>query len=181
MVQAEVNKLLSAKSEPITDIPKHIWKFLMSKIGNPYGVAGLMGNLKAESNLNPRNMQNSYEKKLGFTDESYTRAVDEGKYTKFCSDKVGYGIAQWTSDGRKRGLYDSRGKCSIGNLPMQLNYLWKELSTSYKGVLNGLRVASSVREASDLVLMKFERPKDQSESVKIKRALYGSEFYEKFK
>lgn len=30
-----------------------IWSFLMGKIGNAYGVAGLMGNLNAESALNP--------------------------------------------------------------------------------------------------------------------------------
>ncbi len=34
-----------------TDEEKFIWKTLMSAIGNAYGVAGLMGNLKAESNL----------------------------------------------------------------------------------------------------------------------------------
>ena len=40
------------------------------------GVAGLMGNLYAESGLNPQNLQNTYEKRLGFTDASYTAAVD---------------------------------------------------------------------------------------------------------
>lgn len=180
MVQAEVNRLLSAKVEPITDVPKHIWNFLIGKIGNSYGVAGLMGNLKAESNLNPRNMQNSYEKKLGFTDDTYTTAVDSGAYGRFCVDKVGFGIAQWTSDGRKKALYNSRGKRSIGDLDMQLEFLWKELTSSYKGVLDVLISATSVREASDVVLTKFERPRDQSEAVQIKRAAYGQEFYDKY-
>lgn len=40
----------------------------MQDIKNPYGVAGLMGNLYAESALSPINLQNSYEKKLGYTD-----------------------------------------------------------------------------------------------------------------
>ena len=29
-----------------------IWNYLYSKIGNKYGVAGLIGNLEAESDLN---------------------------------------------------------------------------------------------------------------------------------
>ena len=178
-VQKKVSELIHGKSE-IKDVPKYIWNFLYGRIQNPYGVAGLMGNLKAESNLNPKNMQNSYEKKLGFTDDTYTAAVDSGAYGKFASDKVGYGLAQWTSDGRKKALLEFKGNRSIGDLEMQLEFLWRELITSYKGVLNGLKVADSVREASDLVLTKFERPKDQSEAVKVKRASFGEEFYKKY-
>ena len=30
------------------------WNYLYKQIKNPYGTAGLMGNLKAESNFNPK-------------------------------------------------------------------------------------------------------------------------------
>ena len=63
---------------------------------------------------------------------------------------------------------------------MQLDYLWKELNTSYKIVLNAIKSAKSVKEASDIVLTKFERPKDQSDAVKIKRASYGQYFFDKY-
>ena len=53
-----------------------IWNFLISKGLNECGAAGLMGNLKAESALNPMNLQQTYERKLGHTDASYTAAVD---------------------------------------------------------------------------------------------------------
>ena len=46
-----------------------IWNFLTGKGLNSYGAAGLMGNLFAESGLNPHNLQNTYEKKLGYTDD----------------------------------------------------------------------------------------------------------------
>jgi len=39
------------------------------------GAAGLLGNLQAESGLNPRNLQNSYEKKLGMSDEEYRQML----------------------------------------------------------------------------------------------------------
>lgn len=66
----------------------HIWDVLYEKIGNPYGVAGLMGNLYAESGLLPNNLQNTYEKSLGYTDASYTQAVDSGSYANFISDSA---------------------------------------------------------------------------------------------
>lgn len=154
----------------------------MKKIGNPYGVAGLMGNLYAESALQPNNLQNTYEKKLGYTDASYTAAVDNGGYTNFVRDSAGYGLAQWTYWSRKENLlkYAQSKKKSIGDLTMQLEFLCKELSESYKSVLNTLKNAKNIRVASDAVLTKFERPANQSESVQVKRTTYGQKYYDKY-
>ena len=55
---------------------KIIWDYFKAKGLNDFGVAGLMGNLYAESGLSPTNLQNSYEKKLRMTDKEYTAAVD---------------------------------------------------------------------------------------------------------
>lgn len=161
---------------------KIIWDFLYSKFKNDYAVAGLMGNLYAESVLKPNNVQNSYERKLGFTDEVYTAAVDGGKYNNFVRDSAGYGLAQWTYWSRKQNLlkYAQSKGVSIGDLTMQLEFLYKELSGSYKGVMSLLKSAKSVREASDVVLTKFERPADQSEKVKVKRSEYGQKYYDKY-
>lgn len=159
-----------------------IWNFLKSKGLNSFAIAGLMGNLHAESGLNPKNLQNSYEKKLGHTDESYTAAVDCGEYTNFAKDAAGYGLAQWTYHTRKAALLayaKSVGK-SVGDLEMQLCFLMKELTGNYSGVLSELKKASSVLAASNIVLMKFERPADQSESVQKKRAGYGQTYFDKF-
>ena len=44
---------------------QRIWDTLLNLTGgNDFGAAGLMGNLYAESALNPRNLQQSFEKKL---------------------------------------------------------------------------------------------------------------------
>ena len=45
-----------------------IWNYLKSKGLSDCGVAGLMGNLYAESGLRPNNLQNTYEGKLGMAD-----------------------------------------------------------------------------------------------------------------
>lgn len=161
---------------------KTIWDFLMTKIGNAYGVAGLMGNLYAESALKSNNLQNSYETKLGYTDNSYTQAVDNGSYMNFAKDSAGYGLAQWTYWSRKQNLLNyakSVGK-SVGDLTTQLAFLYKELSESYSAVLTALKSATTVRAASDAVLTKFERPADQSASVQVKRAEYGQKYYDKY-
>ena len=55
-----------------------IWSFLKAKGLTDAGAAGLMGNLYAESGLIPTNLQNTYEKKLGYSDTAYTAAVDSG-------------------------------------------------------------------------------------------------------
>ena len=156
-----------------------IWNFLKEKIINEYGTAGLMGNLYAESGLNPLNLQDSSQKKLNYNDNTYTSAVDNGTYSNFIKDGAGYGLAQWTYWTRKRDLQDyaKEQKVSIGDLEMQLNFLWKEMTEKYVSVICSLRNANSVEQASTIVLTKFEMPAIQSEAVKNKRAEYGQKYY----
>ena len=159
-----------------------IWNYLKDKLGNEYGTAGLMGNLRAESALIPTNLQTSYEKKLGFNDNTYTTAVDNGTYTNFVKDSAGYGLAQWTYWSRKQNLlnFAKSKKKSIGDLEMQLEFLMNELSTGYKTVYVSLKDAKSVKEASNYVLLQYEKPADQSVTVQNKRANYGEEYYKKY-
>lgn len=159
-----------------------IWSFLKAQGFTDAGAAGLMGNLYAESGLRPNNLQNSYEGKLGMADAEYTEMVDRGTYTNFGNDRAGYGLAQWTYPSRKAALlaYAKAAGKSIGDLEMQLGFLMKELSAGYKAVLNVLKTATGVRAASDAVLLQFERPADQSESVKARRASYGQKYIDKY-
>lgn len=159
-----------------------IWNYLQKQGLSDCGCAGLMGNLYAESGLNPQNLQNTSEKSLGMTDDSYTSAVDNGTYKNFVRDNAGYGIAQWTYWIRKQQMHfhsKQKGK-SIGDLEMQLDFLMHELQTGYKDVLSTLKTAKTVQEASDAVLIGFEKPADQSSAVKKKRAEFGQRYYEKY-
>lgn len=160
----------------------YIWSVLYAKLGNPYGVAGLMGNLYAESGLIPNNLQDSYESTLDYSDNSYTQAVDSGSYMNFSNDSAGYGLAQWTASGRKREMlaFARERGCSIADLDMQLNFLCEELESKFPSVLSVLKNARSVREASDYVLFRFEALLDQSESVQIRRAANGSVYYSRY-
>ncbi len=158
-----------------------IWNYLKAAGLSDCGAAGLMGNLKAESGLNPMNLQNSYERKLGYSDADYTVAVDNGIYDGFVNDKAGYGLAQWTYWSRKQALlaHVRSRNASIGDLEAQLSFLMKELA-GYSGMMDTLKTAKTVKQASDKVLLDFERPADQSETAKARRAGFGQEYYKQF-
>ena len=166
---------------PVTDAEKTIWDTLMGFIGNACGVAGLMGNLYAESALNPKNLQNNGNKALDMTDDEFTAAMDAGAYGNFVNDGYGYGLAQWTYHSRKAALlaYVQERGVSVGDLTAQLGFLCKEL-TEYSSVLSALKSATTIRAASDVVLTKYEKPADQGEGVQKKRAVYGQKYYDKY-
>lgn len=169
----------------MADYSRGIWDWLLAKIGNEYGVAGLMGNLQAESGLCPYRVQGDFS--AGYTTSiEYTAKVDSGEISEY--DFVhngpgggGYGLAQWTYSVRKQRLYDmwhARVYPSIGDVNLALNYLWDELCNDYTGVLTVLVNADSVREASDKVLHGFENPADQSVTVEQNRAAMGQAWYD---
>ena len=179
----EPEKVETEEKPAIKDssVEKQIWDSLKSRGLNDFAVAGIMGNLRAESNLRPTNLQNSFEKKLGYTDDTYTQAVDNGIYNNFVQDKAGYGLAQWTFHTRKANLLayaKSQGK-SIGDLQMQLEFLWREMS-DYSTMMKELDTAKSIKDASDSFLFRFERPANQGSSVQLVRASYATEYYNKF-
>lgn len=159
-------------------VERKLYAFFKSKGLCNNGIFGLFGNLYAESGMKPENLQNSSEKKLGFTDKEYTAAVDNGSYKNFVHDGAGYGLHQCTYWSRKKAMlafHQAKG-ASIGDALTQAEFIYKELSESYPAVLKVLKTAASIREASDAVLLKFEKPRDQSEAVRKKRAGYGQEY-----
>lgn len=163
-------------------IEEQIWNYLAAAGLTDCGVAGLMGNLQAESGLVPTNLQNAYETKLGYTDATYTAAVDSGAYTNFAKDSAGYGLAQWTYSTRKAALlaYAKAAGKSVGDLETQLAFLIQELQKRFPAVLSALKTAKTIQAASDSVLLNFERPADTSQTVKDRRAQFGQTFYDKF-
>ncbi len=166
----------------ITDEAWAIWYNLTSLIKNPYGVAGILGNLYAESALNPMNLQNGFERKLGMTDEQYTKAVDDGTYKDFATDNAGYGLAQWTYGSRKKNLegFAKTIHESVGNLFLQINFIMLELS-NYSVVLKKLREATSIAEATSAMYYQYEKPassKSGSEKAVTKRCEFAQQFYD---
>lgn len=163
----------------ITDTHIEVWKRLVLFIGNLYGVAGVMGNLYAESGINPTNLQNSYERSLDMSDQEYTDAVDSGRYRDFATDNAGYGIAQWTYKSRKQNMLAAARILhkSIGDLDFQIYFLCRELE-NYSAVLSELVSAKSVYNASTAFLTMYEKPANLSEKNKQRRADLSQQFYD---
>ncbi len=169
-------------NEDMTD--EEVFDFLVENGMNDYGAAAMMGNMYAESGLSSINLENIYNERLHMTDEEYTEAVDCGDYSEasFVGDSAGYGLCQWTSSGRKQGLYSyaEKNACSIGNKEMQLEYLIIELSGAYSSVFDVLKNAKDLKSASNTVLFDFENPRDQSKAVQAKRLAYSKYYYNEY-
>ena len=107
----------------------------------PNQSAGFVGNLIAESGVEP--------------DINEKNPVVPGS-------RGGYGIAQWTA-GRRTAIeaYAASTGGDLKSLQFQLDYLWdQELMKAYKTrVLDPLMQTTTVKQASDIVLRKFETPK----------------------
>ena len=70
--------------------------------------------------------------------------------------------------------------CSVGCLGTQLEFLKKEMEDGYPSMIQTLKNAKSVGEASTAVLTVYERPADMGEAVKAKREQMGQVYLKKF-
>ena len=177
----------------ITDTMKKTWSHLTGAGMSPEGAAGLMGNLYSESGIIPIRVETLCLQRLReagkyYTNATYTAFVDDGTISReeflhpLPGRQYGYGLAQWTSPGRKGKLYDhcKARKTSIGDLAAQLDFLITELQQSYPSVWHVLTTTDSIKEASDVVLTKFEMPADCGGRVKQTRWQYATELYDHF-
>ena len=157
-----------------------IWNFLKEQGFNDYGVAGVLGNIYAESACKPTNLQSTGNKALCMTDDEYTIAVNNGTYTNFVKDAYGYGLCQWTYWSRKQALYNFAAEkdVSIGDMKMQLSFMLKEFA-EYK-LLDCMKNAPSIYDATKIMMLQYEKPYDQSEQAVLRRTKYAEEFYKQY-
>lgn len=151
-----------------------------------FAICGWLSNWLIESGFRSNNMQNSYEGKEPYywNDDTYTAAIDDGSYANFGGDHIGYGLAQWTSSGRKQGLLDhlkGRG-LSIADFQGQLDYAYVEYtSPSYKKTKEGLEAAQSAYDAAIVIMTTYEKPASMNDPAKQKeRGDLAEEFYQKY-
>lgn len=160
--------------------------FWKSKGLSDYAICGWLSNWLIESGFRSNNMQNSYEGKEPYywNDDTYTAAIDDGSYAGFLADHIGYGLAQWTSSGRKQGLLDyiESRRVSIADFQSQLDYAYIEYtSPSYKKTKEGLEAAQSAYDAAIVIMTTFEKPASMNDPVKQKeRGDLAEEFYQKY-
>lgn len=138
------------------------------------GACGVMGNMNAESAMRANNAQDGMTK---LSDAEYTSGVDNGTYTNFVRDAVGYGLCQWTYWTRKQELYNfakSKG-VSVGDEAMQVEFAIKELKTGYNTLWKFLCTTDNVHDAAARICTEYERPAVNNINV---RASYALRYFE---
>lgn len=167
---------------------KFIFNFFKQKGFDDKVIAGLLGNWQIESHLYSNNAQNNYMTRFKETDESYTQKVDDGTWKRpdtgagFSADSIGYGLAQWTSSGRKGELlsFVKSLNVSISNMAAQCEFAYREITRS-KSLVEKLRQASSPEEAAVIFMVDYERPASKNDPEKQKlRADWARVFYDDF-
>lgn len=152
-----------------------VMHLLTNRYGYPVnGAAGLVGNLIAESQVQPNRLE-------GSNSATPLRAPDfSGRIRDFTPDEVrdrsfsrktgprspGIGIAQWTLAPRRAGLFQHLvggrrlGSAILFDLDAQVDYLVTELrSSGFRAVDAVLRTPNvTLERASDTVVRQFERP-----------------------
>lgn len=135
--------------------------------------AGIVGNLFAESAVLPNRIEGS-KRETPMTAKDFTdvarpwtpvEVMKRDKNAKLGPKKPGIGLAQWTSEGRRAGLFAHTfggvvlGDAILGSMDAQLDYLVAELQKGYKAVYNKLvSPGVSVDAASDELVYNFEVP-----------------------
>ena len=168
------DKSTTPKSMPNKEqIARKIWKYFTSKGWSDEGVAGLLGNIEKESYVQCMIVQGDlhdpkFKKSIAYTEAADSAETEAEMKKCFIRDSKGYGLCQWTYYTRKRGLLNyarSLGK-SVGDPDVQIAFLFEELEggknaihiLTKKGMLKKVKNATSVKEATDIILLYFEAP-----------------------
>lgn len=158
---------------------KAVWNYLVNTKGlSENAAAGVMGNLEAESGINPWNMEprGKNDPDDGGTIQREEASIptepdNSAVVSHFIANYRGYGIAQWTSAGRQQPFLTKaiqEGK-STGDIGYQIDYVWYEITISYKDLLAKLQEPGvSLNDASDEFVLRFERPASVNKPQRIR-------------
>lgn len=163
---------------------KAIYRQIIGRTNNPIGAVAMLANIKGECNFNSKLVEKA---KAGlWTDETYTKAVDDGTLTEeeFIKDKRGYGLCQWTWWERKKKLYEfcKKYKKSIGDRSTQVEFMLREIE-KYTTPCLALKLPgyADLEKCTRVIMLKYEAPANQSEKSQMRRVNYAKQIYEELK
>ena len=162
-----------------------IWNYLRSKGYSTAGTAGIMGNLRMESNYTPYIVEGSQLSALGYPatngktkldrSKEITADIQSGKFSKdkFVNTYFGYGLPQFTYKTWKQQLYENtveKGK-EIDSIANQLDYLTSTFEKYCGGLNNRLKRSTNAEESALDVFRTYEMPNWKS----VKQYTYDNE------
>lgn len=156
-------------SQPLTQSEmevnaKYIFSYLTAKGWTKNSICALLGNLQAESSINPGRWQSD---NVGSTSNGYglVQWTPSTKYTEWCTTQ-GYSDPSEMDNNLKRIIYEvDNGLQWISTNTYSLSF--KEFTSS----------VMSVSDLAKAFLLNYERPKDQSEPVQNYRSELASNWY----
>ena len=173
---------------------KAIIAFFRSKGYPDNFIAGLVGNIQTETagTFDPKQVQLSYLRNPLYgiaSNDDYVIKVDNHIWKDpsgrgFGSDRIGFGLTQLTSEGRKTGYYNyvmAKG-LSVGDLYAQLEWIVTEIgSTGYANVRKAIKEDWSIEECARVICTDFERPaNNKNADVQQNRINHALELYKAF-
>lgn len=133
--------------------------------------SGIAGNYQQESGFDPGKIEGG-----NIADENYTPVPG-----------VGFGIAQWTSQGRQAGLIELSKSTNrkITDMSLQLDWSWEELDAQHSSVdgnlwLDNLKSTSTPEDAAYIFHRDFEISADSEDFVKRVRGGNAREIFNTF-
>lgn len=145
------------------DLPVQIWRYLESKNIGSSAIAGIMGNIQAESGFMPNRVQ-------GAGVQTAPEITVDGQ--------TGYGLCQWTYPTRQQALKDfaaSRNKSS-SDLETQLDFMLQEINQRDSGLL-GRMAKMEPYDAAIHFHDEYEGSADDA-SMKARRGDYAKEIFQ---
>ena len=140
-------------------------------------VAGIMGNMEAESNCEACRVQGDF---------SATRTISKVYAEKFNTyptecfmDAKGWGLCQWTYYTRKEDLYQFCHDRGVGveDEAAQVAFFLYEIKRDYSATFAAIQSAPDIRTAAYQMCHNYERPAVDNIDT---RAKYGEQIYVQF-
>lgn len=161
-----------------------VWNFMTEKGLSQIQIAGFMGNMQAEASFEPRRLE------YAWSDSPHLSSSVPACRNEKC--QPGWGIVQWTAEGRKAGLRTYLESIGAVNLPLeeqstidtllsaQLEYVWIEiqgaccsLKQSFRStygsdatVLEALSQSNTVSESTRIITYNYEIPGNIDETYR---------------
>lgn len=128
--------------------------------------SGVVGNLMAESGLEPSIIQGGRKAPPDYVPEN----------------GVGFGLAQWTFTSRQRPLVEHTKSLgvSVTDLGGQLSFIEKELTTNYTDALTQLKATTTAMDAAIVFHRTYERSADSEARIRQNRGKNAEAVYVRF-
>lgn len=160
-----------------SDNQEKAFNFFVSKGYSPQQSAGVVGNMIAESAVLPMRLQS--------TPENQETSSSTAK-----NSSSGWGLVQWTPAGKMINPSHSAGNSyeTIDTLGFQLQFLWEQLEGTglggtklpEKSAGDDLKKQTTIDGSARSFMLKYERPKDQSEGKQKARSQLANVVFGKY-